>query len=36
LEKCSRDSLNEKEAFWIETYQSNKFGYNSNAGIKKK
>lgn len=34
LEECPRQQLNEKEAFWIDTYQSNKFGYNGNMGIK--
>ena len=29
-----RNLLNEKEKFWIEMYQSNKFGYNGNAGVK--
>lgn len=27
-----RNLLNEKEKFWIEMYQSNKFGYNSTKG----
>ena len=35
LEKCSRDLLNEKEAFWIDTYSSNIYGLNTNAGVKK-
>lgn len=34
LEECSRDKLNEKEAFWIDMYQSNKFGYNMQKGNK--
>ena len=29
-----RNLLNEKEKFWIDMYQSNKFGYNGNAGVK--
>ena len=36
LEKCSKDQLNEKESFYISLYQSNEFGFNSNAGIKNK
>jgi hypothetical protein len=35
LEECSRTELNEKEKFYIELYQSDKFGYNSNSGINK-
>ena len=35
LEKCSRDQLNEKEKFYIELYQSDKYGYNSIGGISK-
>ena len=27
-----RNLLNEKEKFWIDMYQSNKFGYNSTKG----
>lgn len=34
LETCPREQLNEKEAFWISMYQSNKFGYNSTKGNK--
>jgi len=34
LEECSRDKLNEKETFWIDMYQSNKFGYNMQKGNK--
>lgn len=33
LEQCPKEQLNEKEAFWINTYQSNKFGYNGNKGV---
>ena len=32
LEECSRQLLNEKEAFWINMYQSNNFGYNLTKG----
>ena len=35
LEECSKDQLNEKERFWIQTYQSNKFGLNTMKGITK-
>lgn len=35
LEKCPLDQLNEKEAYYINAYQSYNFGYNSNSGIKK-
>ena len=35
LEECSKDLLNEKERFYIELYQSDKFGYNNNKGITK-
>ena len=35
LEICSRDLLNEKEAFYINLYDSCSYGYNSNSGIKK-
>ena len=35
LEECSRDLLNKKEAFWIDTYSSNIYGLNTNAGVKK-
>ena len=35
LETCSRDLLNEKEAFYINLYDSCSYGYNSNSGIKK-
>lgn len=34
LEECSREQLNEKEHYYIQLYQSNEFGYNSNVGIK--
>lgn len=32
LEKCPREQLNEKEKFWIDIYQSNTLGYNSQKG----
>ena len=32
LEQCSKDTLNEKEKFWIQMYQSNKFGLNTVKG----
>ena len=35
LEECSRDLLNEKERFWIETYSSNIYGLNTLKGINK-
>lgn len=34
LEECSRNLLNEKERFWIEMYQSDKFGLNTTKGNK--
>ena len=35
LEECSRDLLNEKETFWIDTYSSNIYGLNTMKGISK-
>lgn len=35
LEECPPENLNEKEAFYINLYNSYHFGYNSNTGIKK-
>ena len=32
LEQCSKENLNQKEKFWIEMYQSNKFGLNIMKG----
>lgn len=32
LEECPKELLNEKERFWIEMYQSNKFGLNTMKG----
>ena len=34
LEECPKELLNEKEKFWIQMYQSNKFGYNIMKGNK--
>lgn len=34
MEECPRTQLNEKERFWIELYQSDKFGYNLTKGNK--
>lgn len=34
LEECSRQLLNEKERFWIQMYQSDKFGMNTTKGNK--
>ena len=36
LEECPRDQLDNKEKFYIELYQSNLYGYNSQAGNTKK
>lgn len=35
LQQCSRDKLNERESFWIQTFQSDKFGVNGTGGNKK-
>lgn len=32
LEECPKELLNEKERFWIQMYQSNKFGLNTMKG----
>jgi len=32
LEKCKKEELNEKEKFYINLYQSNQFGFNSQKG----
>lgn len=32
LERCTPEQLNELEKYWIDFYQSNKYGYNMNAG----
>lgn len=34
LEECSKELLNEKEAFWINFYSSNIYGLNTTKGIK--
>lgn len=34
LQVCEKNKLNERERFWIETYQSNKFGLNIQGGNK--
>lgn len=34
VEECSRAELNEKEAYWINFYQSNIYGYNMTKGNK--
>ena len=34
LEECPRELLNQKEAFWIDTYSSNIYGLNTNMGVK--
>jgi hypothetical protein len=34
LEECPREQLNEKERYYIDLYQSEKFGYNSTKGNK--
>ena len=35
LEKCEKDLLDEKEAFYIDLYDSKNYGYNSTIGNKK-
>ena len=35
LQQCSREQLNQKEAFWINMYQSNIYGLNTNKGVVK-
>lgn len=32
VEKCEKEQLNKKEKLWIETYSSDKYGYNRTAG----
>lgn len=34
LEQCSREQLNQKEAFWIDMYKSNIYGLNTMKGNK--
>ena len=36
LEECPQKQLNEKEAFWIQSYQSNIYGLNTQKGVIKK
>ena len=36
LQECPRNLLNEKEAFWIDTYSSNIYGLNTMKGIDKR
>lgn len=36
LEECPPDQLNEKEAFWIQSYQSNVYGLNTQKGVTRK
>ena len=35
LEECPLEDLNEKEAFYINLYDSKNYGYNSTIGNKK-
>jgi len=35
LEECTIENLDEKEAFYINLYNSYNYGYNSNRGNKK-
>ena len=35
IEECKKEKLNERERFWIQTYQSDKFGMNGTGGNKK-
>ena len=36
LQECKPEELNEKEAFWIQSYQSNVYGLNTQKGVTKK
>ena len=36
LEECPPEQLNEKEAFWIQSYQSNIYGLNTQKGVIRK
>lgn len=36
LQECKPGELNEKEAFWIQSYQSNVYGLNTQKGVTKK
>ena len=35
IEECKKEKLNERQRFWIQTYQSDKFGINGTGGNKK-
>lgn len=35
IQKCKKEKLNERERFWIQTYQTDKFGLNGTGGNKK-
>lgn len=35
IQECKREKLNERQRFWIQTYQSDKFGMNGTGGNKK-
>ena len=35
LEFCDKSELNKKEAYWINFYQTNSWGYNGNKGVDK-
>lgn len=32
IEECSEEESNNRECYWIEYYQSNKYGYNATSG----
>ncbi len=34
IQKCSKNELNEKQRFWIQTYKADEFGMNSTKGNK--
>ena len=33
LEECSLQDLDKTEKFWIDYFQSNKYGYNATRGV---
>lgn len=35
IQTCSKEKLNERQRFWIQTFESDKFGMNSTGGNKK-
>ena len=35
IQECKKEKLNERERFWIQTYQTDKFGLNGTGGNKK-